>query len=115
MAKDVIHVSEAEAEGNFRALMAHVRAGREIVIEDNARPVAVVRLIAEPSLRLLSESLRLAREHGSTVTLDGNFGRDLEAIIDSHRDPLNPPPYRAPAKAKAGASVKNEVDFATKS
>jgi antitoxin (DNA-binding transcriptional repressor) of toxin-antitoxin stability system len=46
MAKEVIHISETEAEGNFRALMARVRAGAEIVIEDNARPVAVVRLIA---------------------------------------------------------------------
>ena len=93
MAKDVIHISEAEAEGNFRALMARVRAGAEIVIEDNARPVAVVRLIAEPTVRLLSESLRLAREHGSTVTLDGEFGRDLEAVINSHREPLNPPTW----------------------
>ena len=93
MAKDVIHISEAEAEGNFRALMAHVRAGAEVVIEDNARPVAVVRLIAEPTARPLSESLRLAREHGSTVTLDGEFGRDLEAVIDSHREPLNPPTW----------------------
>jgi antitoxin (DNA-binding transcriptional repressor) of toxin-antitoxin stability system len=93
MAKDVIHISEAEVEGNFRALMARVRAGAEIVIEDNARPVAVVRLIAEPTVRLLSESLRLAREHGSTVTLDGEFGRDLEAVINSHREPLNPPTW----------------------
>jgi hypothetical protein len=27
------------------------------------------------------------------VTLDGDFGRDLEEIINSHREPLNPPAW----------------------
>jgi antitoxin (DNA-binding transcriptional repressor) of toxin-antitoxin stability system len=93
MAKDVIHISEAEAASDFASLLARVRSGTEVVIEDNTRSVAAVRLIAEPSVRLLSESLRLAREHGSTVTLDGDFGRDLEEIIESHREPLNPPAW----------------------
>jgi len=92
MPKDVLHVSEADAEGNFRALLAQVRAGVEVVIEENARPVAIVRAIAEPPVRLLSESLRLAREHGSTVTLDGEFGKDLEAILGSHRKTLSEAP-----------------------
>jgi hypothetical protein len=30
---------------------------------------------------------------GSTVTLDVNFGSDLEAVINSHREPLNPPEW----------------------
>ena len=93
MAKDVIHVSEAEAASDFASLMARVRSGAEVVIEDNARPVAIVRPVAEPSVRLLSESLRRAREHGSTATLDEGFGRDLEEIINSHREPLNPPTW----------------------
>lgn len=45
MAKDVIHISEAEATNDCASL---------------------------------------------TATLDGNFGRDLEEIINSHREPLNP-------------------------
>ena len=69
--------------------MARVRAGVEVVIEHDARPVAVLRP-AEPPVRLLSESLRLALEHGSPVTLDGDFGSDLEEFIDSHREPLSP-------------------------
>jgi antitoxin (DNA-binding transcriptional repressor) of toxin-antitoxin stability system len=89
MAKDVIHISEAVSD--CASLMARVRSGAEVVIEGNSRPVAIVRPVAEPSVRLLSESLRLAREHSSTVTLDGDFGRDLEEIINSHREPLNPP------------------------
>jgi antitoxin (DNA-binding transcriptional repressor) of toxin-antitoxin stability system len=92
MAKHVIHISEAEAASDFASLLARVRAGAEIVIEHDARPVAVVRP-AEPHVRLLSESLRLAREHGSTATLDGDFGRDLEEVVNSHREPLNPPAW----------------------
>ena len=67
MAKHVIHISELEAASHFAALLAGLRAGEEIVIEDDSRPVAVVHP-AEPSVRLLSESLRLAHEHGSTAT-----------------------------------------------
>ena len=85
-------ISEAEAANDFSSLLARVRAGAEVVIESNARPVAVVRP-AEPQVRLLSESLRLAKEHGSKATLDGGFGRDLEEIINSHREPLTPPAW----------------------
>ncbi len=92
MAKHVIHISDAEAASDFASLLDRVRAGAEIVIEHDARPVAVVRP-AEPAVRLLSESLRLAREHGSTVTLDSEFGKDVEAAIESHREPLSPPEW----------------------
>jgi prevent-host-death family protein len=92
MAKDVIHISEAEAVSDFASLMARVRSGAEVIIVDNARPVAVVRP-AEPYVRLLSESLRLAREHSSTATLDEDFAKDVEAAIESHREPLAPPAW----------------------
>ena len=92
MAKIVIHISESEAARDFASLMARVRAGAEVVIEKDARPVAVVSP-AEPGVRLLSESLRLAHERASTATLDGGFGKDVEAAIESHREPLNPPAW----------------------
>jgi prevent-host-death family protein len=92
MAKQVIHVSKAEAASNFSALLDRVSEGAEVIIEDDARPVAVLRP-AEPHVRLLSESIALAEAHGSTVTLDGDFGRDLEDIINSHREPLTPPAW----------------------
>ena len=92
MAKHVIHISEAEAASNFAGLLARVRAGAEVIIEHEDRPVAIVQP-AEPHVRLLSESLRLAREHRSAATLDGNFAHDLEEVINSHREPLNPPAW----------------------
>lgn len=92
MAKRVIHITEAEAAGDFASLLERVRAGEEVVIERDERPVAVVRP-AESALRLLSESLCLARQHGSTITLDPGFAKDVEAAVASHREPLSPPAW----------------------
>ncbi|HLJ18033.1 MAG TPA: hypothetical protein VKV15_26290 [Bryobacteraceae bacterium] len=92
MSKHVLRISDTEAASDFASVLAHVREGAEVVIEHDARPVAVIRP-AESHVRLLSESLRLAREHGSTATLDGEFARDLEEIVDSHREPLIPPAW----------------------
>jgi hypothetical protein len=51
----------------------------------------LLRIAGEAPLRLLSESLRLAREHGSAVTLDGGFAADLEAAVESHPESLENP------------------------
>ena len=45
----MIHISATEAASDFAALLDHVRAGDEVVIEHDARPVAVLRPAA-PSL-----------------------------------------------------------------
>ena len=90
MAKPVIHISEIEAANNFASLMAKVRAGSEVVIEQDARPVAIVRPV-ERRPRLLSEAIALAEANGCTVTLDEGFSGDLESIVNSHREPLSPP------------------------
>lgn len=92
MAKRVIQISEEDAASDFASLMASVRAGAEVIIEENARPVAILQP-AEPSVRLLSESLRLAREHASTATLDEGFSKDLAAAVESHQEPLDPPAW----------------------
>jgi len=95
MAKNVIHISEKEAATtNVATLLAHVRAGTEVVIDDDDRPIAVLRA-AEPHPgpgRLLSESIALAEAHakelGYEPTLDPDFAADLEEIINS-RQPRN--------------------------
>jgi prevent-host-death family protein len=92
MNKNVIHMTEAEAAGDFASVLSRVREGAEVVIEKDARPVAVVKP-AEPVLRLLSESLRLIRERGSTATLDGGFAKDVEAAVEAHPEPLDPPAW----------------------
>lgn len=85
MGKDVIHMSAAEAARDFAGVLARVCEGSKIVIEDGSRPVAVVSPAEPQPGRLLSESIALAKAHGSTVTLDGDFTRDLEEIINSRK------------------------------
>ena len=86
MANHSIQVSEAEAASDSAGLLARVRDGAEVVIERDKLPVAVIRS-AEPNVRMLSESQRLAKDHACTATLDADFVRDLKAVIDSHRKP----------------------------
>jgi len=95
MAKNVIRISEAEAASDFAGLMARVRAGAEIVIENGERPVAVLHA-AEPMRRSISECIALAKAHeeetGKAPVLDADFAKDVEEII-SHRKPWNPPAW----------------------
>ena len=86
-----IHISEADAYRDFADVLARVRAGFEVVIVDAASPAVVLRSAVERPLRRLSESLRLAKEHGSTTTLDTGFTHDLEAVLMSHPEPLQDP------------------------
>jgi len=93
MGDNVIHVSKAEAASDFAALLERVSEGAEVIIENDSRPVAVLRSAEPHPGRLLSESLALAEAHGSTATLDEDFARDLEEAVNSHREPLNPPAW----------------------
>ncbi len=91
MARRVIRISEAEAASNFASLLARVRAGAEVIIERGAEPVAVVHL-AQPVRRTISECIALLPED-STATIDPDFAKDVEAAIESHREPLSPPAW----------------------
>jgi antitoxin (DNA-binding transcriptional repressor) of toxin-antitoxin stability system len=86
-----IHISEADAARDFPGLMAHVRAGTEIVIESNATPVAVLRTPAPPR-RSIEECIALLPED-STATIDEDFARDVQEAVAAHREPLNPPAW----------------------
>jgi hypothetical protein len=70
--------------------MARAAKGDESHIKADSS--VIVRLLPAdaPHPRLLSESLKFRRERGSTVTLDGEFGRDLEEVIRNYREPLSP-------------------------
>jgi antitoxin (DNA-binding transcriptional repressor) of toxin-antitoxin stability system len=90
MADHVVHISDAEALSNFADVLARVRAGAEVVIERDARAVAVVRPAGDEFRpRLLSESIALAKKHaeelGYEPTLDPDFAADLEEIIKSRK------------------------------
>ena len=91
MAKHVIHISELEAASNFAALLARVRAGDEVIIERDANPVAVLGAPV-PVRRTISECMALL-SRDSKATIDPDFAKDVEAAIESHREPLEPPAW----------------------
>lgn len=85
-----VRISEAEAARDFFGLLARVRAGEEVVIENGSYPNVVLSAASSQRPgRLLSESLRIAEEGGFTATLDHGFGRDVEEFIQSHQEPLD--------------------------
>jgi prevent-host-death family protein len=85
----VVHMTEAEAARDFAGVMARVRAGEEVVIEKDARPIAVVKPAIEFRPRTISESIALAKKHeaetGIAPVLDPDFAADLEEIIKNRR------------------------------
>ena len=88
----IVHMSEAEVARDLHAVLARVQQGVEIVIEQDHRPVAVLRAQVG-SGRPIAEILRDARRRNSTVTLDEDFGRDLEEVVSSHLTQWNPPSW----------------------
>jgi antitoxin (DNA-binding transcriptional repressor) of toxin-antitoxin stability system len=92
MAKHVIHISEKDASVTTLAtLLARVREGAEIVIGNGEHRVAVL-LPAEPTHRSISACIAILPED-STITLDADFAKDVEAAIASHCEPLKPPAW----------------------
>ncbi|MGB8259726.1 MAG: hypothetical protein WCE75_05230 [Terracidiphilus sp.] len=88
-----VHIPEADALRNFAEVMAHVRAGSEVIIEKDALAVAVVKPPASGPGLLLSEAIALAEARGSGIALDGGFEQDVLAAIEAHREPLDPPAW----------------------
>jgi antitoxin (DNA-binding transcriptional repressor) of toxin-antitoxin stability system len=83
------HISEAELARDLHAVLEKVRQGAEVIVDRDARPLALIRA-PEFHGRPIDEFIASAKAHGSRVTLDEAFSKDLEEIIDSHRDPLRP-------------------------
>ena len=93
-----IHMSEVELARDLNGMLAKVRQGVEVVIEQDHRPVAVLR----PSQsggpgRKLRECIAMAKayeeELGYAPIPDADFAKDVQAGIDSRRDSFNPPAW----------------------
>ena len=87
-----VHMSEAEVARDLSTVLDKVRQGVEVVIEQDAQPVAVIRS-APPKGRLLSECIALAEARGSTATLDEGFMKDVEEGIANRSQPWVPPSW----------------------
>ena len=82
----VIHMSEPEAAQDFGALLASAPEPKSS--SKTTYPYPLCCGLLPSHVAALSESLRLTKEHGSTITLDGGFALDLETVVDSHPEPL---------------------------
>lgn len=93
-----VHMIEAEVARDLHAALAKVQQGVEIVIEQDHRPVAVLKPSAptRPG-RKLSECIAMAMayeaELGYAPIPDEDFAKDVQAGIDSRRDPFEPPDW----------------------
>lgn len=88
-----VRITEAELARDVRAVLEKVQQGSEVIIEqENHRAVAVIRS-PHRSGRPITDILREAKQRNSAVTLDENFGRDIEEVIAKHQQPWNPPSW----------------------
>ena len=82
------HVSTVEAARDFEDLLARVRSGAEVIIEDGPVAVAILRSPEMPR-RSITESIALAKKHaqelGYEPTMDPDFAADLEEIIRNRK------------------------------
>jgi antitoxin (DNA-binding transcriptional repressor) of toxin-antitoxin stability system len=86
-----IHISEADAVRDLAGLLAHVRLGTEIVIENGTSPAAVLRMAAPPR-RSIEECIALLPAD-SPATIDEDLASEVATAIATHREPLNPPAW----------------------
>jgi len=87
----VLHITKSELARDVDGVLEKVRAGAEIVIEEDHRAVAVIKTpvikTSQGPGRPIDECIALAK-HGSGATLDEDFAKDLEEII-AQRKPLD--------------------------
>jgi hypothetical protein len=94
MIKDrmTVRITEAELARDVRAVLAKVEEGDEVIIErEDHRAVAVMKQPL-PVGRTISEAIVLAKAYeeklGYAPVPDEDFARDVQAGIDSHREPI---------------------------
>ena len=85
-------MSEAEVASDLHAVLARVQQGVEIVIEQDHRPVAVLRP-SQPVGRMISEIVADLKARASNAVIDDDFAGDVDEGIKAQRQPWNPPSW----------------------
>jgi hypothetical protein len=90
-----IHLSEAEVSGNFAAVLRWVADGEDVVVDREGQSVAIIGSLNR-TVPTVSELIDLAAkresDRGFAVTLDEDFGADMEKIV-SERKPWTHPSW----------------------
>ncbi|HEX4809942.1 MAG TPA: hypothetical protein VH325_13475 [Bryobacteraceae bacterium] len=88
-----VRISEIELARDIHAVPAKVQAGFEVIVEQDHRPVAVIKTPQRPG-RKIAECIALARAYeeklGYAPVPDPEFARDVQDAVDSHCDVLDP-------------------------
>ena len=91
-----VRITEAELARDLHAVLAKVQEGIEVIVEQDHRPVAVIKTPRGPG-RKISECIALAKareaELGYAPTPDPDFANDVQAAIDARRGPFHPPAW----------------------
>jgi antitoxin (DNA-binding transcriptional repressor) of toxin-antitoxin stability system len=92
-----VRITEAELANDIHSVLARVREGDEVIIEQDHRPVAVIKTPPQGPGRKLSECIARAKAHGEELGYapvpDPDFATDVQAAIDSRREPFHPPAW----------------------
>lgn len=86
-----LHITEGDLAKDIRSILKRVKTGREVIVERDVQPVAVIRP-AEPVRRKISERIALMPAD-STATIDLDFANDVDAAIAAHQEPLELPAW----------------------
>lgn len=76
---------------DLHSVLAKVQQGVELVIEQDDRPVAVLK--QPPVGRMISEVLADLRVLGSQAYVDDDYAHDVEKGIESQRQAWKPPSW----------------------
>ncbi|MGP8246598.1 MAG: hypothetical protein ACLQVN_19025 [Bryobacteraceae bacterium] len=87
-----LRITEAELARDIHAVLAKVRTGVEVIVEQDHRPVATIKPPTR-SGRPISACIASARASGSKVTVDDGFWKDVEEGIKERSQPWNPPSW----------------------
>jgi antitoxin (DNA-binding transcriptional repressor) of toxin-antitoxin stability system len=91
-----VRITEAELVCDIHAVLAKVQEGVEVIVEQDHRPVAVIKTPPRAG-RKIGECLALAKAFeeklGYAPVPDPDFARDVQAAIDAHLEPFHPPAW----------------------
>jgi len=82
-----LHITEAELARDLRAVLAKVSEGVRVVIEENNRPIAVIKAPEKSKLTISALINRAEQKEAGNgpAVLDPDFASDLAEIVRNRR------------------------------
>jgi antitoxin (DNA-binding transcriptional repressor) of toxin-antitoxin stability system len=87
-----LRMTEAEVARDLHAVLEKVQQGAEVIIEQDHRPVAVIKP-SKPAGRPISDVIAALEANRANAIIDEDFARDVEEGIRAHREPWKPPSW----------------------